>query len=435
MRAALDLFREKPGARVFFAAQTQSAFGTGAGYVAVLLVAYERFRSPWAITGVLLAEFLPGMFLGPLIGAAADRWSRKALLVVADIIRAAAFAGLVLVGSFEATVAFALLAGAGNAIFTPTIMAALPRFVGERCLPAATSLYHAVNEFGFTVGPALAALAFVAMGAESLMVANAASFIISALALATLDFGGRSPRPAGQDSVGLVRGAWAGMKAVGRDREVRSLLAISGATVVTMGMINVAELLLARDALSLGNSQFSILVAAMGTGIAAGSLLGCSGGTPRCLKRNYLRGILLCGVAAIVTGLAPSFSVAFIAFAAMGIGNGVVLSHEGVLFQTIVPDDLLGRLFGVKNAIVSWCFGAAFLSGGALTALIGPRALFVLAGISTLSACWFGTLRLRSAWIEPRVAAPAPAASTLEAVPTPAEALFNLTPSPAGEPV
>jgi hypothetical protein len=105
----------------------------------------------------------------------------------------------------------------------------------------------------------------------------------------------------------------------------------------------------------------------------------------------------------------------------MGIGNGAVISYEGVIFQTVVPEHLLGRFFGIKNSIVSWCFGGAFLAGGALTAAIGPRALFVLAGAGTLATCWFGTIKLRSAWTEPAASETQPAASA-----TPAEAFFGL---------
>jgi MFS family permease len=433
MKAALDLLKTERRARVFFAAHIQSAFGTGAGYVALLLIAYERFHSPWAITAILLAEFLPGMLLGPFVGAAADRWSRKALLVGADLVRAAAFAGLVLVGSFEATVALALLAGAGNAVFGPTIMAALPRFVGDERFPAATSLYNSINESGFTAGPALAALAFVFAGTEALMAANSLSFLVSAAALMCLSFGGRSAEAREEQRAGLVRGAWSGLRAVAADRRVRSLLVVSGATVFTMGMINVAELLLAREALGVGNSQFSMLVAAMGAGIAAGSLLGCSGGAVATLKRNLLRGILICGTAVIVAGLAPVYWIALLAFAAMGVGNGVILSNEGVLLQTVVPDHLLGRFFGIKNSVVSWCFAGAFLLGGALTAAIGPRAMFVLAGAATLVVCWYGSIRLRSAWHEPVAAETEPAIAVGGAVATPAEAFFGLSPSLAGE--
>src|SRR5687768_488107 len=114
MGATLDLLRGESRARVFFLAHAQSSIGTGAPYVGLLILAYDRLRSPWAITLVLLADFLPAMALGPLFGAVADRWSRKWCAVVSDAARAAAFIGIGLVGSFELTVALALVAGAGS---------------------------------------------------------------------------------------------------------------------------------------------------------------------------------------------------------------------------------------------------------------------------------------------------------------------------------
>src|SRR5918999_4827213 len=129
MRAVIELLRYERRARVFFAALAQSSLGTGAGYVALLLVALDRFDSPWAIGLVLLADVVPSMFLGPVFGAAADRWSRRTCAVVADLARAGAFIGLAVVDSFVATVAFALIAGAGTGLFLPAVMAAIPSLV------------------------------------------------------------------------------------------------------------------------------------------------------------------------------------------------------------------------------------------------------------------------------------------------------------------
>lgn len=84
---------------------TQSSLGTGAAYVALLLVAYDRFRSPWAISLVLVADLVPPMLLGPVFGAAADRWSRKTCAIIADAVRAVAFVGIALVDGFLPTVA------------------------------------------------------------------------------------------------------------------------------------------------------------------------------------------------------------------------------------------------------------------------------------------------------------------------------------------
>ena len=137
MNSIFALLRGEPRARRFFAAVAQSAFGTGAAYVAVVVLAYERLHSPLAITAVLLAQFLPAMLLGPIVGAAADRWPHRLLLVGADVLRAAAFAGLALAGGFAATVAFASLAGLGNAIFNPIVIPALPALVSRERSAAA----------------------------------------------------------------------------------------------------------------------------------------------------------------------------------------------------------------------------------------------------------------------------------------------------------
>ena len=408
MKPTLDLLRREPGARIFFAAHAQSSFGTGAGYVALLLIAYERFHSPWAIACVLLAELVPAMGLGPLMGAAADRWSRKRLLIAAEALRAGAFAGLALVGSFEATLALALTAGVGNALFNPTVMAALPSLVRRDRFAAATSLYGAIGELGYTAGPALAAVTFLFVGPDALMLANGASFALSgaAIAFVRLDRHAADRRPAAR--AGLFRDAWTGLRATASHGGVRTLLLASSAVIACLGMVNVGELLLAREALGVGDAGFSILVAAMGVGISVGSLLGSSGGGVEALKRRYLAGLLLCGGALALSGAAPTFAVAVPAFAAVGVGNGVALVHERLLLQTVVPDALLGRVFGVKNALVSWSFALAFVSAGGLAALVGPRALFALAGAGTLAAYAFSAIALRGAWqAEPETLEPA----------------------------
>ena len=122
----LGLLRDTPALRRFFAAFFQSQVGTGAAYVALLLVAYQRLHSGWAISLVLLGEFLPGIVLAPLFGSLADRVSRRRLAVCADLLRAACFVAIAIVPSFAATVVFALLAGVGTALFRPAINSALP---------------------------------------------------------------------------------------------------------------------------------------------------------------------------------------------------------------------------------------------------------------------------------------------------------------------
>ena len=68
MRGVRSLWREERRARWFFAAHLQGALGAGAGYIALILLAYERIGSAWAATAILLAELVPLMLLGPLDG-------------------------------------------------------------------------------------------------------------------------------------------------------------------------------------------------------------------------------------------------------------------------------------------------------------------------------------------------------------------------------
>src|SRR4051812_32083970 len=183
------LFTAEPAARRLLAAHIQSSLGTGAAYVALLVIAFERFHSAFAVSAVLLCELVPSLVLGALLGAAADRWSRRTILVTADVLRAAAFIGLALVDSFAATVALAALAGVGQAAFQPAVMASLPSVVSEERLPTATGAYGAIQEFGYTVGPVLAAGAFAIVGTTAVLFANGVTFAISAALLATLPLG------------------------------------------------------------------------------------------------------------------------------------------------------------------------------------------------------------------------------------------------------
>src|SRR3954451_20834617 len=98
MPPVLTLLRDVPAARRFFAVHLQSSLGTGMGYVALVLVALERFHSSWAVAVVLLADVLPLMLLGPVLGGIADRLPRRPCAVAADVVRAAAFLGLAVAG-------------------------------------------------------------------------------------------------------------------------------------------------------------------------------------------------------------------------------------------------------------------------------------------------------------------------------------------------
>ena len=397
MSDVVSLLRAERPSRSFFLALTQSALGTGAAYVALLLIAYDRFQSPWAISLVLLADLLPAMLLGPVFGAAADRWSRKWCAVGADVIRAGAFIAIALVDDFAATVGFAVLAGAGSALFTPATLAGLPSLVSKARLPAATSLYGAIADLGFTAGPGIAAAFLIVAGPADILIVNGLTFAASAVILARLRFGAPAPgarRAQGSTVPSLLREAREGLGVVARMRAIRVVIAGSTAALFFGGIFNVGELPFARDEIGTSDAGYSILVALFGLGFVLGSLAGSSGGSPRLLRRRFLQGVMLMGLGFLLSGLAPTLGVALVGFTLAGFGNGLLLVHERLIVQEDVPDALMGRAFGVKDALASWAFGVAFVAAGYLLTLVSPRELVLAAGVGGLLVCACSALAL-----------------------------------------
>jgi MFS family permease len=411
VKEVLALLRAEPRARWFFGALTQSALGTGAAYPALLLVAYHRFHSPWAISLVLVADLAPAMFLGPVFGALADRWSRRWCAVAADVIRAGAFVGVVLAQDFALTMAFAVLAGTGTALFTPATLAGLPSLVSKQRVPAATSLYGAIADLGFTAGPGLAAIALVLAGPEEILLLNGISFGLSALVLMRLPFGFRpaaGTEAEGERTPSLLRETREGLATVARMRGIRVVIAGSTGALFFGGVFNVAELLFVTEDLDAGDAVYSILVALFGLGFVCGSLAGSKGGRPALLRKRFLQGTVLMGLGFLLAGLSPTVIVALLTFMLAGFGNGLLLVHERVIVQETVPDELLGRAFGVKDALASWAFGLAFFAAGGLLTVVEPRELIIGSGVGGLIVAAACAIALRREGISRRDAEPAP---------------------------
>jgi MFS family permease len=395
----LDLLRHERVARVYYAVLAQSALGNGAGYIALLVVAYDRFHSAWAISLILVADLVPAGLFGPVLGAAADRWSRRNCLIVSDVLRGTAFLGIGLVDGFPATVALALLAGAGTGLFNPASLAAIPSLVKRERLPAATALFGAITDLGFIVGPALAALHLLLGGPEVILFTNAATFAISALVLSRLAFGAApAPEDDSGSRPGLLREAREGLAALAGMAAVRTVVVASGAMLLAAGLFNVAELPFAKDQLDAGDAGFGALTAIYGLGFVAGSLSGSRGGEPALLKKRFLGGLALVGAGFVACAIAPIFAAAVAAFAIAGIGNGLLLVYERLLIQTMVDDALMARVFGVRDGLSAWAFTAAFLTAGGLIEAFGIRAVLAIAGVGALVVWAISRFALRHAW-------------------------------------
>jgi MFS family permease len=393
MGAFIDLWRRERAARPFFLALIQSGLGTGAAYVGIMVVAYDRLGSAWAATLVLLADLLPGMLLGPLVGAWLDRRDRRHGAILADGLRAAALAGMVVVPGAAGLLALALVAGLGGTIFRPAVFGLLPSLVAEERRMPALALWGAVGDAGMTLGPALAAACIALGGASLLLLVDAAAFAGCALAMTRVRVSGVTAPDAGAEAAQtLVSGAREGLRFLLADRVLRVLIAGTGGLVLCAGMMNVAEVLLARHELRVSGTGFAAMVAVFGVGMVAGSLLSGRSRTVRRLKLGYLGALAILGCGLLGSAVAPSLAFALVSFWVTGLGDSASLVHNRGLIQQLVPERLLSRAHAVNGTIESWAFAGAALLGGGQTTIGGARGVFAVSGAGVLllagAAAW-----------------------------------------------
>jgi MFS family permease len=407
----LSLLRT-PSLRRFFLAHFQSELGTGAAYVALLLVAYHRLHSGWAISLVLLADFLPGIALAAPLGALADRLPRRRLMIGADLLRAGAFVGLAVIPSFGATVALALLAGVGSTIYRTTVNAALPGMVSDEQRSPATALYGMNYSLGMTVGPALTALVLLFAPATSVLAANGVTFLVSAAVLRTLRIDRACATPASSGAEEERESLWSstleGVQSARQIPGVSMLLLIGGASVLAGALMNVAEPMLATGPLHAGSSGYSVLVAVYGASmVAASAATSRAGSSVKRLRRWLVVGMAVQGVGMIGSAAAPSLGFATVSFALTAAGNGLQAGPEVRLLQELASQRLLGRVFGLRGALVNAAYVLAFLSAGGVLAALGVRAVFALGGAGLIALTAVTLLGLR----------PGQSAETLPALP------------------
>ncbi|MGO9958332.1 MAG: MFS transporter, partial [Solirubrobacteraceae bacterium] len=390
----ISLFR-RPRTRCFFLAHLQSQLGTGAAYVALVLLAYQRVHHSWAIALVLVADVLPGIVLSTPFGALADRLPRTRLAVASQLVSAAAFLGLALVSSFPAIVVLALLAGVGGAMFRPVVAAALPDLVSQDERSAATALYGMMIMIGLTVGPAVTALVLLFGTPVLVMAINAATFVVSAglLCRVPMSTGKAADREVPQTVWQATR---EGVGAARRLRGVTTLLLVGAASVFSGAVINVAEPLLATGPLHAGKAGNSLLVAVYGGGMFLASLL-CArlGSQVGRLRVVWLAGNALCAAGMLASAAAPSLIWAAATFALTGASNALIVAPEIRLVQELVPDGLRGRVFGFRDTATNAALLAAFVCGGVLLSWSGARAVFAVGGVAVLVLTILATFTFR----------------------------------------
>ncbi len=326
-------------------ARAVSFFGSTSAFVALASVVYARTGSASWVAAVALASFATPALASPWAGALADRHDRRAVMVCSDLLGALCFVAMALVGAPAALVGIKVVAALVAAPLVPASSAALPGLAPEGGLARANSTLAVGGTVGALAGP-LAGGVLVALASGSLVFAlNAVTFLVSALLLATLRFGGPSaseatPHPSATPQ---PRTPGAGFALLRRDPALRRLAIGVGLVSLGIGTTLPAELPLV-DALGGGATGYGALVSAWGLGGLLGARV--AGGLLGRWKEREALFVAFAGVAVafLVGGLAPFLAVLLAALACGGAAEGIGEVTRQLMLQRHAPDEVRARV-------------------------------------------------------------------------------------------
>lgn len=385
--AGLGLIAEAASFRRLFLATFASSIGTWLAFVALVVDVYDRTGDANWVSALLIADFLPIVLVGILLGPLVDRLPRRNILVAADVLRAGVFCVLPFATSAAQIVGLALVIGVATSLFRPAVFAGLPNLVADNDLGHANGILQSAENFAWAVGALAGGALVAASGPDAAYWLNAGTFIVSALFILgirqSLEERERSP------SAGHRRDLVEGLRMVTRSRGLLTILVAW--SIVTLGQAigNVSEIVLAKDVFNAGDFGYGVLVATAAVGLTIGSLAGGDVIRRFGIRVPYVAGVVLLAVGFAAAAVSPNVWVAAVFVVVSGLGNGAVVVCNAVLVQRGAPDRLRGRAFTVVMSIGYAFFGLGMIVAGPLTNGFGARAAWgISAALCAVAACF-----------------------------------------------
>ncbi|MFE6504459.1 MFS transporter [Kitasatospora sp. NPDC057738] len=378
-------------------AAASSAIGDGMRFAALPLLSTAVLHDAFQVSAVTAATTLPWLLFALPAGAYADRFERRLLMVLADLLRAAVLVlTVVLLAADRLTfwplLTAAFLLGVGEVLFDCASFALLPSVVPEERLESANGRLFAVQTIGRDLlGQVVGGVLFT-VGRTVPLLIDAVSFLVSAVLLRGI----RGPAPDPEPEPGslaekprprLLADIREGVAFVLRDPLLRALTVSAGViNAVYLGQIAVFVILV-HDVLNLPDSAYGALLAAGAVGGVIGSTVASRLTTAIGRVPALVGGLATMGVAGLAVGATDRVWVVSAAYCATGfalmVWNVVAVS----LRQTIIPDRMLGRATGVYRLFAWGTMPLGALVFGRVSASAGPRAAFALGGVVTLLTC------------------------------------------------
>ncbi len=383
--------------RLYFIGQGISLVGTWMQTIGQSWLVLELTGSGTALGIVIALQSLPILFLAPLGGVIADRFSKRKLLFMTQT--AAGILALtlgVLVATHLVTLwmVYALAAALGlvNAADNPTRQTFIFEMVGRRDLSNAVTLNSTEVSMARIIGPAFAGMLIVGIGIAPCFFINAISYIAVLICLWMMDRRAlhRHESPGAEHPFAeLVRG----LRYVWHAPILRDLLIMMAIVGTFTYEFQVSLALMAKYTFGGDASAYALLTSAFGIGSVIG---GVATAARKKTDPKELFGILVAfGVAMIAASLAPTMTIAVFTMVVVGICSIFLTSLGNSILQLESAPQMRSRVM----ALWSVAFLGSTPIGGPIVGWIGehvdPRWGLGVGGLAAFAACAFGIILLK----------------------------------------
>ncbi len=378
-----------PNYRLFFVGQGISLVGTWLTRVATSWLVYRLTGSALLLGLVGFAGQIPTFFLAPFAGVMVDRWNRRRVLLVTQVlalVQSAALAVLALSGSVTVgrVLALSIFQGLINAFDMPARQAMVVEMVEAReDLPNAIALNSSLVNAARLVGPSIAGVLIAAFGEGWCFAIDALSYVAVVASLLAMRLPERA-RPARTTNV--LADLREGFRYVAGFRPIRAILILLG--LVSFAGVPYAVLMpiFAARVLGGGPHALGLLMGASGLGALTGALWLASRQSVLGLGR-----VLVIAGAAFGAGLA-GFALSrwmwlsLVLMVITGAGMMIQMAASNTLVQTLVDEDKRGRVMSFYAVAFFGMAPFGSLVAGWLGDRIGAPATVLLGGVATLVA-------------------------------------------------
>ena len=351
----------------------------------------------WLIAALAIAGSLPLVLLAPLAGWVADRLPAKRVLGALGLVEALICVGIGFWHGTAATLGLMFALTVAVAFSLPGYSALVPFVAGDENVVAAQSLMQSVQGVASVAGPALGGLLVGVIGQSNPLYIDGASFAIGAGLTLWLRHD-RRPAPHCATEHSPSEKMTAGVSLLVHDQLLRPLVLNMFVFLLSLGMVNVAEVFFVTQTLHSSALDYGLVGASFGLGLVGGSLLArrLHQDTVR-LARTVTISVVVIGVMIGAIGLIPSVGYIYPLLAGAGVAVGIVNVAAMTLFTLRTPEALRGRMFAAVGAIFTGAEVIATAAGGAVLVALAPRTVFQIGGgVATLTALVLGPLALRA---------------------------------------